>query len=627
MLKKKDTTFPFHHLFLRSFSTFVYLFFPKKKTHNEVYVSLYRFFLFYVTKTFTRRYTTNLFFIAESNPHTHTHFLPLLRREGGVIMELINASLDIIQKKKQRYTEPVLLDSSTLNKCITTSRSDPLILNSMENLLSEVFSVEPEVYIGNKLITPGEEFTKVINIMRIACKDCLRCIMIAGVAPIAIVEDEKTNTKKVICTNFMYRMFATFDTKHHKMKFFIDDDNNNSRGICLTNDTRTIKRKIEHGVHGIHVLSSFGFDPDPNGRINSIMASLLPTLEHARVLRELHLEASIRAVKPDLVTEVPTDPNDGDSTLRNVLYAEDLGSADENRVIKRYRTDQDVFGFKQNNKLFAQVHKHGSAALTEDLTSAPISLESYVTMHGDVLMQLPAGHKLAHQIVSQAPKELLHIQEMARNMVCALFESGTISSNRTEDRTTEGVLSSARRRSKKVTEHRTIASQIMDSIFAICYVKERAQMIHHLALKLNSSDAADIENGEKKPPTKTTDESMIDDLISKTDIRFAFPDSNPIDEENLITAWYLDAVTDDEMRRSMRILAGFSDSGQMLPVPKWLTLMKQHAFQDGVQGILAKKKIHIPDENAKKREIDDYSDSEKKEIRKKRRDAPEKGKD
>ena len=169
--------------------------------------------------------------------------------------------------------------------------------------------------------------------------------------------------------------------------------------VFMDRDTREIK--VKHHKKPVYTINAFGYSPAFEGRLTSVVNSLVPWVEFIMRLRDSVLTLEDKKVFPDMIYEKLPKKEAEEAIIGREYYADadDMGR----------RSEQQYTISAEEREAF----RRGRQKDIREITRLCGSVDQSDTL------TVPEGHKLAHIGTAQGRSDIVGIMRLVQQIICA----------------------------------------------------------------------------------------------------------------------------------------------------------------------------------------------------------------
>lgn len=271
--------------------------------------------------------------------------------------------------------------------------------------MSSIFDSGPEFYWNSQPIQPRREFQQIIDrYWKEFCKNVIDWIMIAGIVPIAFEKVDK---------NYIPIVPKGQITLDYNIQMVYKGGRVIYQYVKLR--SRKTGEKITPRVDKkVTILSGFGWDPMENGKIKSIVSSIISADYFISMIIQYTLRAEFNRSDPELVTEVTNE-----TMGLNIPQYGHFGDWDQTQYQEqsRYRlnTTEVMAVMEQQRQIVDATPSPTLNAMGEPM------IDRYKKQSQDNVRNLPVNHKLTRQNMPESRSDLVPLIKHYEGIICMSY--------------------------------------------------------------------------------------------------------------------------------------------------------------------------------------------------------------
>jgi hypothetical protein len=283
--------------------------------------------------------------------------------------------------------------------CKSIYLNNPVAASCRRLLLAHIMNCGPEFYWKGKPLAITPEFGSIIQSFWVPfCRDVVDEIIVAGFVPVMLV---KVNGGQEIVPRVLK---GTMGRDYNIMV-------RNTGGIltyfCVRLVSRTTGKPITPKIdRKVTILTGFGFDPSCDGKLTSIMNSIIEQDNFISKMYSYTLKAEYNRSNPQLITE--TQPESAGLGKDDLMY-DYYGDWDKNKYKEEAK-------YRRNSDEIAQIVQMQMQAKREMRDEMEMAIAKQTDAN---IYPLPVGHKLAKQMLPQARSDWVEMNRHNEWLICA----------------------------------------------------------------------------------------------------------------------------------------------------------------------------------------------------------------
>lgn len=355
-------------------------------------------------------------------------------------------------------------------------------------LFDDIFESGPEFYWNSKPILPRHEFVQLVKKHWIQfCKDAMDWIMIAGIVPIAF---EKLPDKNMVPIVPSGRLKEDFDiqmvNKGGRASFVFIKLRSRKNGARIT--PRVDKK--------VFVRSGFGWDPNDQGLLTSIVASIIRPDYVLNMITQYMLRAEYNRSDPEIVTETSNETMGTNNEEGGYGFYGDWDKV-KYKDEARYRlNNQEILAAIQQQQTLQEY------APTPELNSMgePI-IDKFKKQSADNLHPLPVNHKLVRQNMPESRTDWVAMNRHNENVICAAYLVPRAYLIADEGMSETSVKLTQATYAKTVNGWKTRLSDLLTDVYNFIYREEdcKTAMCTYTRVELDSMSEEELFNKSNDP--------------------------------------------------------------------------------------------------------------------------------
>lgn len=420
------------------------------------------------------------------------------------------------EKVSESLYQDVPLDAAQCSSAEEIMRSNPMVKGAIMRLLSDVFSVDPEVFWDGKRVqaTPAMQDELRRDIIP-CCHENLKSVFATGLGAVSVKPRSRGSDEMTVRFPKDGGVFVShYDDQTDDVVYYYTSERSRSRE---DGDVFGGGRRAD-----VYVLSGFGFDPSPDGKLNSMVAAIYTEHAFLTSVQSSYSVASHSAARPTVYTE--RDPDKAPEPFNFSFFA-DRNHIKKSERDKFYRERLEIEASRETMRLWKSLQREGSG---EEGGGACADAEPF--------LPLPEGQKSAKGIDARAPPEFCAVKEMSQEMCCSIFGVARAQLVGKEFRGSASSKSTTEQYKKVLRMVKHMASDMLTEFYRLLHGEE--DMEHFLSRRAWEPGSS----GDASPQSFSA--------------RFVLPPTPDDTVDDMLTKYFVGSVTEDELHTFNRTSAG-----------------------------------------------------------------------
>ena len=355
------------------------------------------------------------------------------------------------------------VDFNMYNICKAIHFGNTMAASCRSYVLDSLFQLEMQFIWKGRSIKASSEFRDLLNYSwNPFGKACYDEICLAGIIPVKFskIKGGKDKVPVVVAGNMGrdYRILVrtNLNTGQKEFTYWRLVDKKTGMPITPTYDPKVI------------ILSGFGFDPMPNGKLTSPVASIVRQDYFQDRMIQYTLAAEHNRSNPAIFTEIAVESTGAIRPEMLYDYYAD-GDRNANEAARKYQLNAQEIAAVIESKRILQEQQYQD----QETTSMGEPLIDTFNQQGiNNIRPLPVGHKLAKQTVPTARTDWTEMNRHVEGLICLAYKvpramlMADVAMSETGVRITEGTMYN------NINNWKTILSQIYTNVYRCLYHEE-----------------------------------------------------------------------------------------------------------------------------------------------------------
>lgn len=282
----------------------------------------------------------------------------------------------------------------------------PTVRSALDKITSDLTRNGVMFMQGKQPLTVSFEFEQQIKKQLIPCeRDAVFSIAAQGVLPLYKRIDKESGHKVTVCPHYdTYKISVLYDKGIPQFRFWW------IARIPLK------KHIMDYVDKNVKIISGFGYDPDINGTLNSIISSLFPTVNFIDSMLEFATRAEEQNTDPTMIIQSP-QPKESNIESANISMPFNVFvDSNPNRV-----RECDKY-YQQDLQARFNVRQVSNDAYTNEQLKSMFGMQSRVTASIFNRLTLQEGQTLANRQLPRARSDLIDLINISKETVSQLFK-------------------------------------------------------------------------------------------------------------------------------------------------------------------------------------------------------------
>lgn len=295
------------------------------------------------------------------------------------------------------------LDAEMYEKCKAIHFGNAMAGACRSLLLSNIFQIGLEFYWKDKRIKLKSGFKAMVDHYWTSFgKDVVDQICICGVVPVKLSRVRKGGDRVPVVMNGLlnvdYQIGILMNSRTGLKEFYY---------IRLRKNNQMITPYIDNKVS---ILHGFGYDPTPDGRLTSLVTSIVEIDDFIRSMMFYTIKAENNKSDPTIFTEVDASASPLKAQGNRYDY-----------YVNRDREKSEAEGRYETNIEEQLSAIQNQQAMMEQINEAALN-PVYKTQYTSPIRPLPFGHKMAKQNLPQSRSDLSELFTHMERLICGSYK-------------------------------------------------------------------------------------------------------------------------------------------------------------------------------------------------------------